>query len=197
MTLTPSTRDSLLLNIRDAENRDAWAEFVEIYEPAIYRSIRLAGLQDADASDLTQEILLKVNQHVHTWQAGKEHGSFRGWLRVVTRNLIVSWFREKKRHPGSHGSWSLNITSEHACATADETADFDKEEARSAFRFAAKQVRNEVHDSTWQAFWKVAVEGISIEETAQLLGMNQGAVRVAKCRVQARLKKIIREMNHE
>ena len=51
------TRPSLLARIRDLGDRLGWSEFVDIYAPLIYGFARKSGLQDADAADLTQEVL--------------------------------------------------------------------------------------------------------------------------------------------
>ena len=60
MSESPGTRASLLVRIRDPEDKDAWRQFVAIYAPLIHGLARRRGLQDADASDLTQEVLRKV-----------------------------------------------------------------------------------------------------------------------------------------
>ena len=60
MTDPASTRPSLLARIRDSRDRQAWAEFVEIYAPLVYGYAQKRGLQDADAADLTQEVLRAV-----------------------------------------------------------------------------------------------------------------------------------------
>ena len=60
MTLTPTTRASLLLRLCDSEDHEAWVEFATLYEPVIYRILRQHGLQDADARDVMQELLLAV-----------------------------------------------------------------------------------------------------------------------------------------
>ena len=60
MAEVPPTRPSLLVRMRDAHDQQAWADFVRLYAPAIYRFARRKGLQDADASDLTQEVLRSV-----------------------------------------------------------------------------------------------------------------------------------------
>lgn len=195
--MPPTTRDSLLLSIRDAGNREAWAEFVEIYEPAVYRFLRGSGLQHADACELTQELLLKINQNIERWEIGSERGSFRGWLRRVARNLLVSWLRQEQRRSWRHASVDPAMLDASCVPREDETREFDEEAERAAYRHALLRVQNEVHASTWQAFWKVVFAGASIAEAAAELGMSQGAVRVAKCRVQARLKKVIEELCDE
>ncbi len=97
MTLTPTTRASLLLRLRDPRDHDAWVEFVSVYEPVVYRILRRTGLQDADAAEVLQDLLLAVSRNIERWEHGAEHGSFRGWLGRVTRNLVVSWVRRQKR----------------------------------------------------------------------------------------------------
>ena len=56
MTLTPTTRASFLLRLRDPRDPEAWVEFVSLYEPAIYRVLRRTGLQDADAQEVLQDL---------------------------------------------------------------------------------------------------------------------------------------------
>ena len=63
----PNTNASLILRLRNPDDADAWAEFVEIYEPLIYGLIRSKGFQHADAAELTQEVLLAVVRSVGRW----------------------------------------------------------------------------------------------------------------------------------
>ncbi len=60
MSQVPETRDSLLLRLADAADHEAWCQFTAIYRPLIYRVARRRGLQDADAQDLAQQVLLSV-----------------------------------------------------------------------------------------------------------------------------------------
>jgi hypothetical protein len=56
VTEFPDTRESLLVQVRSAANREAWDEFVLVYRPVIYRLARNRGMQDADAQDLAQRV---------------------------------------------------------------------------------------------------------------------------------------------
>jgi RNA polymerase sigma-70 factor (ECF subfamily) len=60
----PATRASLLLRLRDARNEAAWKEFVALYAPIIYNYASKHGLQDADAMDLSQEVIVPVPEAV-------------------------------------------------------------------------------------------------------------------------------------
>ena len=64
MNSTPETRASLLIRVRDPADQTAWHEFVEIYRPIILRLARQKGMQDADADDVAQQVLVAVAQAV-------------------------------------------------------------------------------------------------------------------------------------
>ena len=76
-----------------------------------------------------------------------------------------------------------------------ESVEFDREVRRARFRQAAAQVRREVQPAAWQAFWDTSVLGVSSAETAAKLGMTVGALRVARCRVLARLRSAVAELD--
>lgn len=194
MTLTPSTRASLLLRLRDSQDRDAWAEFVGLYEQTIYRLLRQNGLQDADAREVLQELFLIVNRHIERFEYDRDKGTFRGWLRRVARNLVINWLKHKDRRVAPKGGSDMQSMLDLIPADGPESTQFDREFHRAVFHRAAEQVKAEFHSETWQAFWETGVLGISPADTAKKLGMSVGAVRVAKCRVLARLRVAVTEL---
>jgi RNA polymerase sigma factor (sigma-70 family) len=195
MTPTPTTRASLLLRLRDSQDHEAWMEFVSLYEPVVYRLLRQRGLQDVDARDVMQELFLSVSRNINRWDPAKARGSFRGWLRRVVRNLVINWLKNPQRR-------MVAVGGEEVCAMLDfiradseeETLRFDRELRRALLHRAGQQVQSEVQPATWQAFWETSVAVLSPAEAAAKLGMTVGAVRVAKCRVLARLQAAVAEM---
>lgn len=95
----PRTRASLILRLRNHDDLCAWQEFIEIYQPVIYAMARKGGLQNADADDLTQEVLTQVAKSIDNWDPDPQRGSFRAWLATIARNLVIQFFREKSRRP--------------------------------------------------------------------------------------------------
>ena len=193
MTPTPTTRPSLLLRLRDAQDHAAWGEFVSIYESVVLRLLRKSGLQDADCRELMQEVFLTVSLNVDRWDPDKERGSFRGWLRRVTRNLVINWLKRQQRTVVG-GSDLHALLAEVSTDSEAESREFDLEVRRAVFRRASEMVRSEVSSQSWQAFWAVAVSQTSVGEAAIRLGMTAGAVRVARCRIIARLREVVAEM---
>jgi RNA polymerase sigma-70 factor (ECF subfamily) len=194
----PATRASLLVRLRDASDAPAWAQFVRVYAPLIYGFARRQGLQDADAADLTQDVLQAVAGAIRGLDYDPARGSFRGWLFTVVRSRLSNFRRRRRSHP-DEGSGDTVIQQGLAGVPApdDDAAWWDQEHQRRLFAWAAEQVRPAVEPATWQAFWGAAVEGSPAKEVASALGMSVAAVYMAKSRVLARLKAVIREAEGE
>lgn len=198
MTPIPTTRASLLYRLRDSQDHQAWEEFVAIYEPAIYRYLRKSGLQDADARELLQELFVAVSRQIPKWELSKERGSFRGWLRQVARNLVINWMKNgQRRIVAFGGAESQPVFDDLVAGDCPESAELDRELRRSVFQRAAEVVRQEHSTKAWQAFWEIAVVGKTPTVFSQELGMSCGAARVAKCRILARLKEVVRELENK
>jgi RNA polymerase sigma factor (sigma-70 family) len=194
MIETPSTRPSLLVRIRDPRDERAWGEFLEIYGPLVHRLARLKGLQDADASDLTQEVFRAVAQAIDRWDPDPNLGSFRAWLFRISRNLMVNFLIARSRQPIALGDSSMRLLLEAQPAAGAESELFETEYRRRLFRWAADHVRPEFRENTWDAFWLSAVEGKAPKVVAEAIGMSLGAVYIARSRVLARIRAAIEDV---
>lgn len=187
MTLVPKTRESLLIRVRDPGNGAAWNEFARIYRPMIYRIARQKGLQDCDADDLAQRVLLSVSQAIGNWERDRSRGTFRGWLTRVTRNAIINWVTRGPRELSVGGSDFLLVCDSVQDGNQDLEQLIEAEHHRSVLRVAADKVRTSVTESTWQAFWMTTIDGADASQVAQELGMTTGAVYGARARVMRQL----------
>ncbi len=192
MTDSPETRHTLLARLHGDRDEDAWREFVAIYQPLIYRLIRGRGLQDADANELAQEALVAVARAIEGGTPDFQGGSFRGWLSRIARNMMINYLtRRRPGHQGAGGSDFQRLLAEQPAINDEQVTVFDLEQKREVFRWAADQVRDTVHPTTWQAFWRTTVEGEPIGEAANALGISIGSAYAARSRVMARLKQTI------
>jgi RNA polymerase sigma factor (sigma-70 family) len=194
MADTPKTRLSLLVRIRDSQDAPAWTEFVDVYAPLIHGFVCKQGLQDADAADLTQEVLRAVARTIKRLDYDPDRGSFRAWLFTVVRNKLRNFLASRKRQcRGSGDSEVQELLQQHPAPEEDQAALWEREYERRQFAWAAERVRGEVQESTWQAFRRTAIDGQSGQEVAGFLGMSVAAVYLAKSRVMARLKEHIKQ----
>jgi RNA polymerase sigma-70 factor (ECF subfamily) len=150
-------------------------------------------LQDADADDLAQSVLVTISGKIAEWRPTSPHGAFRAWLSVIARNLIVNVLTRRRPDLGKGGS-SVFERLEQQPTEGDATLEFDEEHRRAIFRLASEQVRHEFHESTWQAFWLTAVDAVSIGEAAARLAKSAGSVCAGRSRVMRRLKEKVREI---
>ncbi len=183
-----STHPSLL---QRARGRDAvaWERVVALYGPLVLAWCRGAGLRDADAADVFQEVFQAVAAHLCGFRHTRPGGTFRGWLRTITRNKVRDHYRRLGREPaGAGGSEARRLLDEVAgTEPPEEAAAADPAETELLHR-ALAMIRGEFEPRTWAAFWQTAVEGRSVADVAADLGMTPGAVRVAKSRVLHRLR---------
>jgi len=183
-----STSSSLLGQVKAGES-DAWGRLVELYGPTVYRWCRQCGVAADDAADVCQEVFCSVASHVGRFRREKPGDSFRGWLWTITRNKAQDHFRRRAGEPNAHGGSEHRDFIAGLAATTSEAADCPEPPADHALvRRALEAVREEVEPSSWQAFWRMTVEGHSSAEIARDLGLTPIAVRQAKYRLLRRLR---------
>jgi RNA polymerase sigma-70 factor (ECF subfamily) len=196
MSSLPETRASLILRLPDAADAKAWDDFVQVYAPLVYRLARRHGLQPADADDLVQDVLSAVARSVGAWLARPDRGQFCPWLLRIAKNLAInSLTRHKHRPVGTGDSNVAHLLSQHS-ANGDAACEFDLEYRRELFLWAAQRVREQITESTWQAFWLSTVEDKSIAAVASQLKMSIGSVYISRSRVMARLREEVKQFEN-
>ena len=183
MTSSLNTRPSLLVRIRTAEDAEAWQTFVSLYAPLVFNYSRRRGLQDADATDVTQEVMKQVMKSIRDFEYQPEKGRFRDWFgTVVRRELGRFWERQKKAGRISSAETFTDLPAGRA-----DTA-WDEEAHAQILRVALARIRPNFEAVTWQAFTKTWLENRPAAEAAEVLGIPIETVYVSKSRVLKRLE---------
>lgn len=189
------TRATLLLRIRDLEDRNAWSEFVALYTPLIFSYALKRGLQEADAADVAQESICKIVRSIDGFEYDPAKGSFRGWLLTIALNQIRDRANKEKRAAKVAGDTKVfqQLLDQPSPEIDDQ---WEREYQLRLFHWAAERVESEFRPNTWKAFWQTTVLNEQIEHVSQSLGMSVGAVYIARSRVLARIRVVVAELEN-
>ena len=184
----------MLLRIQnDPSDQQAWAEFVQRYGPKIHGWTRQWRLQESDAEDVTQNVMLKLATKLRTFTYDPAL-SFRGWLRTLTQNAL-SDFLSERRQPGQGSGDSgmldiLETVEARAALESQLSAAFDRELLEEAMA----RVQTRVATHRWLAFQLTALEGLSGAEAAARLHMKIASVYTAKNQVHQMVQEVIHQL---
>lgn len=188
--------DTLLLQAAREQEQDAWRELIFLYAPIIRYWIMREGVRTrADTEDIFQDVCLGVSKSLPQFRRESGKAKFRAWLKSITHNKVVDHWRKRERQsPGQGGTTAMRRIEEVAAEWNDESqiliSDSNAEQSIVLQR-ALYVIRQEFQDSSWQAFEKTAIDGLSATEAAELLGSTSAAVRKAKSRVLSRLRELL------
>jgi RNA polymerase sigma-70 factor (ECF subfamily) len=184
-----ATRASLLVRLyrSGAADEGAWREFVDRYSRLIYGWCRYWHLQQADAEEVTQQVLVQMLSKMKSFDYDPSR-SFRAWLKTVTHNV---WRNMATRRNyvsvggGSSGEWESLKT---VAARDDLAHRLEQQFDRELLDEAMVRVRLRVAPHNWEAFRLTAVDGVAAPEVARRLQMKIANVYAARSNVQRLLR---------
>jgi RNA polymerase sigma-70 factor, ECF subfamily len=195
LTHIPDTRDSLLLRVADPRDFAAWEQFARLYRPVVYGVARKNGLQDADAHDVVQQVMIAVSKALPTWERRDEKTRFRHWLLRVARNATINMLTRRPMDRGVGGA--TVVGADQAEAESDFDSQIDEEYRRQLFRLAAEQVQARSDETTWRAFAMTTIEGLSIAEVSVKLGRTEAVIYASRSRIMRRLRDAVKKLEEE
>lgn len=179
-----TTSIHLLERIRDTDDETAWRRFVLLYTPTLTRWTRQGGLKSNDGLDVVQDVLVTLVKHLPQFHYDPARGSFRGWLKTLTFRQIAARRGERTTAAGGEREFDPPYVPESPAEEAEYRA--------FLVRRALELMKGDFEESTWRACWEHIVSGRSASEVGRELGLSDGAVYVAKCRVLRRLREELR-----
>lgn len=183
------TSASLLDRVRRNPRDEAWERLVAIYSPLIRTWLRREVQVDAhDADDIAQEVLAVVLRRIPEFERQRT-GSFRAWLKAITINCLRRSFRDQRqRAAGTGDSQVQDLLNQLEDPQSQISSLWDREHDEFVMKQLLQMIRPQFAPKTWQAFERVALEGVSPADVAAELGMTVNAVFIARSRVMARLR---------
>jgi RNA polymerase sigma-70 factor (ECF subfamily) len=146
-----------------------WEEVARSHGRKIYNyAYRLSG-NSHDASDLVQEVLLRVRNGLADYQPG----SFEGWLWRITRNAFLDELRRRRRRPTA----PLPLDPDYGYAASFAAPPPD--EVLSSIRFDEdiQKALSDIPIEFREAVVMCDVIGLSYEEIALAAAVPVGTVR--------------------
>ncbi|MFK7820786.1 MAG: RNA polymerase sigma factor [Planctomycetaceae bacterium] len=195
--LTTHTSATLLLRLQDIEDHDAWTAFVETYAPVVFSWCRRFRLQDSDAADVTQDVLVKLMRSMQEFRYEPGKGRFRGWLKTVTANTIRDLsrsFEQRTRATGSKDTQALLNSLQAPNAIDALVTDLEARHQRELLEQAATAVQPRVKQHTWEAWKRTSMERVPASEVASQLGIAIGDVYVARSRINKMLTEEVQKL---
>jgi RNA polymerase sigma-70 factor (ECF subfamily) len=193
------TTSTTLLDQARARDARAWECLVFLYTPLVRWWCRRQGVcRLPDVEDVTQEVFATAAAKLADFTKGPA-GSFRKWLYTITRHKVSDQHRRRRAQPAAPGgSVAHERLEELPAAPADSSAEGQTVSERGILlRRALQVVRAEFEPRTWEAAWRVTVEGQSSADVATALQMSAGAVHTARWRVLRRLRELLADLLDE
>ena len=185
------TRYSLLNRLHDWQDNESWQDFFDTYWRLIYSVALRSGLTETEAQEVVQETVICVARDIHKFKCNRSLGSFKGWLRNITRWRIADQLRKRTRRL-SDGPAAPQEQGEMPCmAGDDDEAAWELEWKENLLKSAIARVKCRVKEEHFQIFDLYALRQWPVNKVAQMLGVSAPRVYLAKHRVAAMIKEEI------
>jgi RNA polymerase sigma-70 factor (ECF subfamily) len=185
-----TTHASLMARLHQAScGEDVWEDFVRIYGPHVIRWCRGHGLQETDAHDVSQDVLIRFWRHSQSFCYDPQR-SFRGYLRRMVLTAVADWADQLNRQRRG-GDVRLNGLLDSVPARDDLATRIEQAYDTELLAIAMRDVEHRVQPHTWLAFRLLAIERKAGAEVARELGMEVNTAYVARKKVQRMIRETI------
>ncbi len=181
--------DEMLVAQFQAGRQDAFDELMRRYKHKINAYLLRSIRNHEDAEELTIEVFFKAYRALNSWQA---QARFSTWLYKIAHNLSIDHHRAKSRKPLYYlDDEKINIQDAVATDLASNPASQIEETDRSRLIRAAV---DRLSPNQKAVFLLTRYEGLQIKETAEVLGVAEGTVKIHLHRAMKKLEILLRPL---
>ncbi|QZY29451.1 sigma-70 family RNA polymerase sigma factor [Nocardioides coralli] len=161
-----------LVELARGGDKDAFGMLYDHYQGSVYRFLFYRTRSQQLAEDLTSETFFRALRSMSNfrWQ-GKDFGA---WLMTIARNLCTDHFKA--------GKTRLEVTTEDMATHDDATEGPEPAVLASLTNEVLLQTLGELPDEQRDCLIMRFLQGMSIAETAEVLGRSDGAVKQLQLR---------------
>lgn len=187
---------TLLKQIANPRDQQAWARFHARYAPMIRGWLVRQKVKDPDVEDLTPDVLLKIARAIRTFRYDPKR-SFRGWLRTIVNNRLRDFLDHLKlrlRHGdlAKGGTTYRELLAEAPDELADSMVDQLEEDISGLVKEVLREAKKLASSHDWRV-WQASRKGQTDQEIGRLFGKKVGAIHQAKWRVNQIIRQIIKK----
>lgn len=171
--------DRELVDLANKGNISAFGCLYDRYIRQIYRYVYFRVANKNDAEDITEMTFLKTFELIK--QDGSKIDNFKAWTYRTAHNLVIDHYRKQKNVIAIE-----NVIHLHDSNEPPETAILNEEEVVILQQMVAK-----LEGMYQQVITYRFIAGLSYEETAQIMDIKTGNVRVIQFRALQKLRELL------
>ena len=190
-----TTRYTLLSRLQNWQDDRSWADFFETYWRLIYSLAIRAGLTETEAQDVVQETVIRVAKDIGKFELDRSRGSFKGWLRNLTRWRIADQLRKRQLGPGKHDvDHALDEVPEPVSQTVNTY--WEAEWEANLMEAALERVKKRIREEHFQIFDLYVVKNWTAPQVARRLGVSISQIYVTKYRISLLIKREMQSLQN-
>lgn len=155
-------------------------QWIEEFHPRIYAYLRRLTGHDTEAADLTQRTFTQAWRSLPSFQGRSSPAS---WLHGIAYHLFVDWLRARRPTDERGPEWWAALPAEGP--GPDELA-ASRDHAATVFA-AVDRLEDELRDTLHLHYY----QGLTIDETAEALGIASSTVKYRAREALSRLQRLL------
>jgi len=175
--------------ISDALLTAAWSEFSRVYDVLVRRFAVARGVRGADVEDCVQEVWSEIAKRFVGFQFTSEAG-LRSWLFALVRSRATDMFRRRSRRPLALLGDSLQEGFEPPGREPDPSTRYEDAWLEAVLQTMVLKLEAEVSELNFEIFRLRSLEGVSVSEAAEMVGVTPNQIRYRHHRTMKKLKAI-------
>ncbi len=181
-----SLNDYQIIELINAGSNDQYELIMRRYNQRLFRIARSILLDDHLAMDAVQNAHIKVFNNLSKYQGDR---GFSTWISTIARNEALMMLRKMNSNKlvELEESNSATILPIHADSSIATLKDPEDELANSELRLLLNSHIDSLPERFREAFVMRCVEGFSVRETSEILGVNAATIKTRVFRAKALL----------
>lgn len=184
-----------IVSMMDGEPADpvlhrAWDQFYHLYTGTIRRFVIRQGVEGLDVDDCVQEVWLYVMRKLGDFQCPARRAGFRSWLYRIVTSVAVDLFRERSKSPQHLQDGGEHVDSDSGPPSRNGEDGQLREWRRSMIATLLHKLHGRITKVNYRLIELRFLEGRSVVETAEILGLTPRQVWYRQHRVMARLREL-------